>query len=210
MESNLDIQEYPDSFFLLQKQIQQSVEEHTLVINSLANYLAEIQQLATLVVKTLKTGNKILLMGNGGSAADAQHIAAEIVGRFTTERRGLPAIALTTDTSILTSIGNDYGYDNIFSRQVEALASAEDLVIGISTSGNSKNVLQALTAAASLGCQTAALLGKGGGEIKNVVNLSLIVPSSNTARIQEAHILIGHILCQVVDSAFTCSIPTIT
>ncbi|TRU14399.1 MAG: SIS domain-containing protein [Microcystis sp. Msp_OC_L_20101000_S702] len=210
MESNLDIQEYPDSFFLLQKQIQQSVEEHTLVINSLANYLAEIQQLATLVVKTLKTGNKILLMGNGGSAADAQHIAAEIVGRFTTERRGLPAIALTTDTSILTSIGNDYGYDNIFSRQVEALANANDLVIGISTSGNSKNVLQALTAAASLGCQTAALLGKGGGEIKNVVNLSLIVPSSNTARIQEAHILIGHILCQVVDSAFTCSIPTIT
>ncbi|GCA80692.1 D-sedoheptulose 7-phosphate isomerase [Microcystis aeruginosa] len=203
MESNLDIQEYPDSFFLLQKQIQQSVEEHTLVINSLANYLAEIQQLATLVVKTLKTGNKILLMGNGGSAADAQHIAAEIVGRFTTERRGLPAIALTTDTSILTSIGNDYGYDNIFSRQVEALANANDLVIGISTSGNSKNVLQALTAAASLGCQTAALLGKGGGEIKNVVNLSLIVPSSNTARIQEAHILIGHILCQVVDSTFT-------
>ncbi|ARI82738.1 D-sedoheptulose 7-phosphate isomerase [Microcystis sp. LEGE 00066] len=203
MESNLDIQEYPDSFFLLQKQIQQSVEEHTLVINSLANYLAEIQQLATLVVKTLKTGNKILLMGNGGSAADAQHIAAEIVGRFTRERRGLPAIALTTDTSILTSIGNDYGYDNIFSRQVEALASAEDLVIGISTSGNSKNVLQALTAAASLGCQTAALLGKGGGEIKNVVNLSLIVPSNNTARIQEAHILIGHILCQVVDSTFT-------
>lgn len=203
MESNLDIQEYPDSLSLLQKQIQQSIEEHTLVINSLTNYLAEIQQLATLVVKTLKTGNKILLMGNGGSAADAQHIAAEIVGRFTTERRGLPAIALTTDTSILTSIGNDYGYDNIFSRQVEALASAEDLVIGISTSGNSKNVLQALTAAASLGCQTAALLGKGGGEIKNVVNLSLIVPSSNTARIQEAHILIGHILCQVVDSTFT-------
>jgi D-sedoheptulose 7-phosphate isomerase len=203
MESNLDIQEYPDSLSLLQKQIQQSIEEHTLVINSLTNYLAEIQQLATLVVKTLKTGNKILLMGNGGSAADAQHIAAEIVGRFTTERRGLPAIALTTDTSILTSIGNDYGYDNIFSRQVEALASAEDLVIGISTSGNSKNVLQALTAAASLGCQTSALLGKGGGEIKNVVNLSLIAPSNNTARIQEAHILIGHILCQVVDSTFT-------
>ncbi|CAO5005011.1 Phosphoheptose isomerase [Microcystis aeruginosa] len=203
MESNLDIQEYPDSFFLLQKQIQQSVEEHTLVINSLANYLAEIQQLATLVVKTLKTGNKILLMGNGGSAADAQHIAAELVGRFTIERRGLPVIALTTDTSILTSIANDYGYENIFTRQVEALANPDDLVIGISTSGNSNNVLQALTAAASLGCQTAALLGKGGGEIKNVVNLSLIVPSSNTARIQEAHILIGHILCQVVDSTFT-------
>ncbi|GBD53214.1 SIS domain-containing protein [Microcystis aeruginosa NIES-298] len=203
MEINLDIQEYPDSFFLLQKQIQQSVEEHTLVINSLANYLAEIQQLATLVVKTLKTGNKILLMGNGGSAADAQHIAAELVGRFTIERRGLPVIALTTDTSILTSIANDYGYENIFTRQVEALANPDDLVIGISTSGNSNNVLQALTAAASLGCQTAALLGKGGGEIKNVVNLSLIVPSSNTARIQEAHILIGHILCQVVDSTFT-------
>jgi D-sedoheptulose 7-phosphate isomerase len=125
------------------------------------------------------------------------------VGRFAKERRGLPAIALTTDTSILTSVGNDYGYEYIFSRQVEALANADDLVIGISTSGNSNNVLQALKAAKSLDCKTVALLGKDGGQIKNFVDLPLIIPSANTARIQEAHILIGHIICEIVDLAFT-------
>lgn len=203
MENKLEIQESPDSFSLLQKQIQQSIEEHTLVINSLTNYLAEIEKLANLVVNTLKGGNKILLMGNGGSAADAQHIAAELVGRFSKERRGLPAISLTTDTSILTSVGNDYSYENVFSRQVEALANSGDLVIGISTSGNSKNVLQALMTAKGLGCQTAALLGKDGGKIKNVVSLAMVVPSENTARIQEVHILIGHIVCEIVDLAFT-------
>jgi D-sedoheptulose 7-phosphate isomerase len=142
-------------------------------------------------------------MGNGGSAGDAQHIASELVGRFSKERRGLPAIALTTDTSILTSVGNDYGYEHIFSRQVEALANTDDLVIGISTSGNSNNVLQALKAAKSLGCQTVALLGKDGGQIKDIVELPLIIPSANTARIQEAHILIGHIICEIIDLAFT-------
>ena len=203
MQSNLDIQINSESYLLLSRHIQNSIDEHNSVISSLANYSAEIEQLATLVVNTLKTGKKILLMGNGGSAGDAQHIAAELVGRFSKERRGLPAIAITTDTSILTSVGNDYGYEYIFSRQVEALANTDDLVIGISTSGNSNNVLQALKDAKSLGCKTAALLGKDGGKIKNIVDLPLIIPSSNTARIQEAHILVGHMICEIVDLAFS-------
>jgi D-sedoheptulose 7-phosphate isomerase len=203
MKSQLDVQENPENYLLLSRHIQHSITEHSSVINSLFNYSAEIEQIATLVVNTLKTGKKILLMGNGGSAGDAQHIAAELVGRFSKERRGLPAIALTTDTSILTSVGNDYGYEYIFSRQVQAVANTDDLVIGISTSGNSNNVLQALKAAKSLDCKTVALLGKDGGQIKNFVDLLLIIPSANTARIQEAHILIGHIICEIVDLAFT-------
>ena len=203
MESQLQSQDTHNIYLFFQKYIQQSIEEHALVINSLDNYSTEIEQLAILVIKTLKAGHKILLMGNGGSAGDAQHIAAELVGRFSKERRGLPAIALTTDTSILTSVGNDFGYETIFSRQIEALANTDDLVIGISTSGNSKNVLQGLKIAKSSGCQTAALLGKDGGEIKNIVDLQLIIPSANTARIQEVHILIGHIVCEIVDSVFT-------
>lgn len=199
----MDIQETPDSYLLLQKHIQESMEEHSSVINFLSQYLSEIEEIATIVVNTLKEGNKVLLMGNGGSAGDAQHIAAELVGRFSKERRGLPAIALTTDTSILTSIGNDYGYENIFSRQIEALANTDDLVIGISTSGNSNNVLQGLKTAKDIGCKTVAFLGKDGGQIKNIVDLPLIVPSVKTARIQEAHILIGHIICEVIDLYFT-------
>ena len=202
MKSELNIQ-INSASYLLSRHIQHSIDEHSSVINSLFNYSAEIEQIATLVVNTLKTGKKILLMGNGGSAGDAQHIAAELVGRFSKERRGLPAIALTTDTSILTSVANDYGYEHIFTRQVEALANTDDLVIGISTSGNSNNVLQALKAAKSLDCKTVALLGKDGGKIKNFVDLALIIPSANTARIQEAHILIGHIICEIVDLAFT-------
>jgi D-sedoheptulose 7-phosphate isomerase len=206
MERNLNILENPEDCLSLLKHIQHSIDDHASVISSLANHLSEIEQMANLVIHTLKTGKKILLMGNGGSAGDAQHIAAELVGRFSKERRGLPAIALTTDTSILTSVGNDYGYEYIFSRQVEALANADDLVIGISTSGNSNNVLQALRTAKSLGCKTVALLGKDGGGIKNIVDLPLIVPSANTARIQEVHILIGHIICEIVDLAFTTDI----
>ena len=182
--------------------IYQSINQHLSVINSLIDYSVEIKAISDLVTQSLKNGRKILFMGNGGSAADAQHIAAELVGRFSKERRGLPAIALTTDTSILTSIGNDYAFDYIFARQIEVLANADDLVIGISTSGNSANVLEALKVAKSIGCHTAALLGKDGGKIKDVVDLPLIVPSDNTARIQEAHILIGHIMCEIVDQCF--------
>jgi len=148
-------------------------------------------------------GNKILLFGNGGSAADAQHIAAEWVGRFQRERRPLPAIALTTDTSILTCLGNDYGYDRIFSRQVQALGRAGDIAIAISTSGNSPNVLAGVDAARALGMTTIGLTGKDGGKLGPLVAIHLNVPHTSTARVQEVHIMIGHLLCELVDGAIS-------
>ncbi|AXK48409.1 phosphoheptose isomerase [Aliarcobacter trophiarum LMG 25534] len=153
-----------------------------------------------LAVETLRAGNKILICGNGGSAADAQHIAAELTGRYKTERRGLPGIALTTDTSALTAIGNDYGYDRVFDRQVEALANKGDLLIGISTSGNSKNVINALKVAKELGCNTLGLTGRDGGEMNQLCNVNLVVPSNDTPRIQEMHILFAHTICQIIDN----------
>ncbi|WP_419770222.1 MAG: D-sedoheptulose 7-phosphate isomerase [Candidatus Marinarcus sp.] len=162
----------------------------------------DLEQASLLAVQTLKAGNKILLCGNGGSAADAQHIAAELTGRYKSERRGLPAIALTTDTSALTAIGNDYGYDRVFDRQVESLAQKGDLLIGISTSGNSKNVLNAFKVAKSLGCKTLGLSGRDGGAMNDVCDINLVVPSNNTPRIQEMHILFGHTICQLIDNAF--------
>ncbi len=155
-----------------------------------------------MAIDTLKTGNKILLFGNGGSAADAQHIAAELTGRYKSERRGLPAIALTTDTSALTAIGNDYGYDRVFDRQVESLASKGDLLIGISTSGNSKNVINAFKVGQELGCKVLGFSGKDGGDMSEWCDLNLIVPSNNTPRIQEMHILFGHTICQLIDNAY--------
>ena len=148
----------------------------------------------------IKNGGKILLMGNGGSAADSQHIAAEIVGRFNKERKGLPAIALTTDTSILTSVGNDFGYDYIFERQIEALCRPEDLVIGITTSGNSANVVNAVQKAKEIGAVTVGLTGGSGGKLKSICDHNLIVPANVTARIQEAHIFIGHSLCAILEA----------
>lgn len=148
----------------------------------------------------IKQGGKILLMGNGGSAADSQHIAAEIVGRFKKERKGMPAIALTTDTSILTSVGNDYGYDEIFSRQIEALCTDDDLVIGITTSGNSANVVKAMQKAQAIGAKTVGLTGGSGGKLTTICDHNIIVPSDVTARIQEAHIFIGHCLCEILES----------
>ena len=158
-----------------------------------------IAEMVELMVDTFQRGGKVLVMGNGGSAADAQHFVAEIVGRFKMERRGLPALALSTDTSILTAIGNDYGFDKVFSRQVEALAATGDLVIGISTSGNSPNVLSALELARETGCRTVGLLGKDGGSIKDVCDLALIVPTTDTPRVQEAHITIIHIVCDLLE-----------
>ena len=158
-----------------------------------------IAEMVTLLVETFRAGGKLLVMGNGGSAADAQHFVAEIVGRFKMERRGLPAIAFSTDTSILTAIGNDYGFDKVFSRQVEALAAPGDLVVGISTSGNSPNVLQALELAREKGCRTVGLLGKDGGSIKDVCDLALIVPTNDTPRVQETHIIIIHIVCDLLE-----------
>ncbi len=166
-------------------------------------YIAEIEptllEISALINDSLLKGNKLLIMGNGGSAADSQHFAAEIVGRYKIERSGYPAIALTTDTSILTSIGNDYSFEKIFSRQIEALCQEGDIVIGLSTSGNSRNVEEGFLSAKRKNCNTIGLLGKDGGILKNCADHSIIIPSENTARIQECHILIIHLLCDLFE-----------
>ncbi|RQW89057.1 MAG: SIS domain-containing protein [Geobacter sp.] len=173
---------------------------HREVLEALERELTpKIIRVADLLVDTFRNGNKLLVMGNGGSAADAQHLAGEIVGRFLLERRGLPAIALSTDTSILTALGNDYGFDAIFRRQVEAHAREGDVVIGISTSGSSPNVRSALCLAREMGCRTVGLLGKDGGSIRDLVDIDLTVPGHDTPRIQEGHITIIHILCELVE-----------
>lgn len=173
---------------------------HTDMFSALGPLFPHISDVGIAMQNCIKSDGKILLMGNGGSAADSQHIAAEIVGRFKKERKGLPAIALTTDTSILTSVGNDYGYDYIFARQVEALCRPEDLVIGITTSGNSANVVNAMQAAKTIGAFTVGLTGGTGGKLTAICDYNLIMPSSVTARIQEAHIFIGHCLCEILES----------
>jgi len=160
----------------------------------------QIGRVAEICSGKLANGNKVILFGNGGSAADAQHIAAELSGRFRTERRALPGLALTTDTSALTAIGNDYGYDAVFSRQVEALAQKGDVLIGISTSGNSANVINGFIKGAELGCVCIGLSGRDGGKMNSHTTENLIIPSNDTARIQEMHILIGHIICQIIDT----------
>ena len=160
---------------------------------------SEILDAAQKIQGRLEAGGKLMLMGNGGSAGDAQHIAAELVGRFKKERKAMPALALTVDTSSLTAIGNDYGFDTIFERQVEALANKNDAVIGISTSGNSENIIRAVNKANSIGAFTIGLLGNDGGKLKDAVNLPIIIPSNDTARIQEVHITIGHIICEIIE-----------
>jgi D-sedoheptulose 7-phosphate isomerase len=181
-------------------EIASQLAAHREIISRVERELSpQIAEMVTLLVETFNRGGKLLVMGNGGSAADAQHFVAEIVGRFKMERRGLPAIALSTDTSILTAIGNDYGFDKVFHRQVEALASPGDLVVGISTSGNSPNVLQALELAREKGCRTVGLLGKDGGTVKDVCDLALIVPTNDTPRVQEVHITIIHIVCDLLE-----------
>jgi D-sedoheptulose 7-phosphate isomerase len=173
---------------------------HMAMFNALAPLFPSISDVGIAMQNALKKGGKILICGNGGSAADSQHIAAEIVGRFKKERKGLPAIALTTDTSILTSVGNDYGYDYIFARQVEALCRPEDLVIGITTSGNSANVVRAMEAAKTIGATTVGFTGGTGGKLNALCDFNLVMPSSVTARIQEAHIFVGHCLCEILES----------
>ena len=160
---------------------------------------SEILDAAQKIQGRLEAGGKLMLMGNGGSAGDAQHIAAELVGRFKKERKAMPALALTVDTSSLTALGNDYGFDTIFERQVEAHANKNDVVIGISTSGNSENVLRAVNKANAIGAYTIGLLGNDGGKLKDAVNLPIIIPSNDTARIQEVHITIGHIICEIIE-----------
>ena len=165
-------------------------------------FIKKIEVICKLFIKTLKKGGKIFIFGNGGSAADSQHFAAELVGRFQKERKGLAAIALTTDTSILTSLGNDYSFDRIFERQIEALAGPRDLIFAISTSGKAKNVIEAVKKAKKLNLKTIGLTGKDGGELAKITDISLIIPSSITARIQESHILIIHIICEMAEEAY--------
>ncbi len=184
----------------MESEILLQLRAHRKVIELIETGLAgKISLAVDLLVEALRNGKKLLIMGNGGSAADAQHFAAEILGRFKMERRGLPAIALTTDSSILTAIGNDYGFDAIFRRQVEALADEGDVVVGLSTSGSSRNVYEALALANDRGCITVGLLGRDGGTIRGIVDLELTVPSGDTPRIQEGHITIIHIVCDLVE-----------
>ncbi len=170
----------------------QTITEHIATIETLRDMAPMIEDAVTALIETLQKGGKILVCGNGGSAADAQHFAAELVGRFEAERKGLPAIALTTDTSILTAIGNDYGFERVFSRQVSALGATGDILIGISTSGNSRNVLEAVGSAKRIGMKTIGLLGGNGGKLAEAVDTAIVVRNPRTARIQEAHILLLH------------------
>jgi len=182
---------------LIRKRIEESVDVKKELCRG---GLEDIEKAAKTIIASLKSGGKLLVFGNGGSAADSQHIAAELVGRFKKERKALAAVALTTNTSILTAIANDYGYDVIFSRQIEALAKKGDVALGISTSGNSKNVVEALKKAKSIGLTTIGMTGAGGGAIKTVSDVTIAVPSKDTPRIQEAHGVIGHILCELIES----------
>ena len=166
---------------------------------SSAETLSTIAKVSELLVSALRQGGKVLLFGNGGSAADAQHIAAELVGRFAFDRPALPALALSVNSSCVTAIGNDYGFDRVFSRQLEALARSGDVAIGISTSGNSLNVQNAMSAAKKIGLHTVALTGRTGGNLRNMVDHCACAPSDETPRIQECHILIGHIISELVE-----------
>jgi D-sedoheptulose 7-phosphate isomerase len=181
--------------------LQRSLEEHLQAVQAtLQLQLVEIELAGTLIRSTLRQGHKVLLCGNGGSAADAQHIAAELVGRYERQRRAWPAIALTTDTSALTAISNDYGYEEVFARQVEALATANDVLLALSTSGTSANVLKAVQKARDIGCKTIALTGAAGEPLASACDLAVVVPAERTARVQECHITIGHLWCELIDA----------
>ncbi|KFL34014.1 MULTISPECIES: D-sedoheptulose 7-phosphate isomerase [unclassified Sulfurospirillum] len=191
----------------MMEMIYNEIQAHKEVVEkTLANLQSHIYTASIIAIEALKNGNKILLCGNGGSAADAQHIAAELSGRYKIERRGLAGIALTTDTSVLTAVGNDYGFDRIYDRQVEALAKEGDVLIGISTSGHSKNVVRALSLAKHMGCRTIGFSGRDGGVMSEFCDINIIVPSEDTPRIQEMHIMIGHIMCQAIDTHFKTNV----
>ena len=182
----------------IKNQIQASIDTKQNILNDEA-LMQTIAEVAEACVKLYQNGKKTLLAGNGGSAADAQHIAAELVGRYGFDRPSIPSVALTTDTSNLTAIGNDYGYDKVFSRQMEGMGSEGDLFIGISTSGNSENIVNAINAAKAKGVTTVALVGRDGGEMAKIADHAIIVPSNATPRIQESHILIGHMICDIIE-----------
>ena len=190
----------------MQQFISEYLDGHQKVLAKLETPAGDIQQAAERCITALANGHKLLICGNGGSAADAQHMAAELVGRFIADRPALAAIALTTDTSALTTIANDYGYEEVVSRQVAGLANAGDVLIAISTSGNSNNVLKAVDAAHAAGASVIGLSGKSGGALDGKCEVSLIVPSDVTARIQEMHIVIGHLLCALIEVQLDLSV----
>ena len=186
--------------------IEDAIGNHKLALESLKHNISYIVEVGNAITDRLSMGGKVFVCGNGGSASDAQHFVAELVGRFVSERKGLPAVALTTDTSIMTAVANDYSFDEIFARQIEALCGENDVLIAISTSGNSTNILRALTSAKQKGCQSILLSGKDGGQAKALANIAIIIESGNTAAIQEMHIMILHILCGIIDEHYGKSI----
>lgn len=187
----------------MKNKIKNILLSHTKVIQSLDQHKDKIETITRILINSLKSGGKLLICGNGGSAADAQHMAAEFIGRFKKKRGPLPALALTTDTSILTSIGNDFGFRQIFAKQIKGLGKKGDVLIAISTSGNSQNLIQAAKQARKLKITTIGILGKGGGKLKREVDVCLIVNSLDTPRIQEAHSLIIHTICELVEDCFS-------
>lgn len=183
----------------MEKQIFNEISESIKIIEKTTSLIPEISIAVEMIVNAIKSGNKIIIFGNGGSAADAQHIAAELIGRFHKERKSYPALALTTDSSIITSLGNDYSFDVVFSRQCESLVSKNDVIIGISTSGNSINVFNGLKTSKKNGGKIISLLGNKGGKIKKISDLSIIIESNSTAKIQESHRIVYHIICKIVE-----------
>ncbi|WP_416652594.1 D-sedoheptulose 7-phosphate isomerase [Candidatus Pseudothioglobus sp. Uisw_086] len=184
----------------MQQLIKNEFKEHIKAFDlAMRSLIPHIEIAANLCIDCINNDGKILLIGNGGSAADAQHIAAELVGRYKVDRKAISAIALTTDSSIITAVSNDFGFSHVFDRQIEALANTNDVIIGISTSGNSENIISGLKVAKKIGCKTIVLSGNKGGQLKEICNSSIIVPSIDTARIQEIHIFIGHTLCTLIE-----------
>ncbi len=181
----------------------QQLAAHQSAAERLPELLPVLEKLSAAIIDCLKAGKKVVFFGNGGSAADAQHLAAEFVIRYRTNRRSLPSLALTTDTSMLTACGNDFGFETVFARQIEGLACPGDVAIGISTSGNSPNVLAGLEAAREKGCVTVAFTAESGGKAAALADIAIKAPSPVTAHAQECHMIIGHILCEMVDQAFT-------
>jgi len=182
----------------MREYIETELEEHLKAIKELD--VNKIEEAVQVIVDCYKNNGKVVLFGNGGSAADAQHIAAEFVGKYKLDRKSLPAIALTTNTSIVSAVGNDYGFEKVFERQVESMVGKRDVVIGISTSGNSENIIKGILKAKEKGAKIVAFTGKSGGKMKDIVDILLNVPSDNTPRIQEGHITAGHIICGLVES----------
>ena len=182
--------------------IEKEIAEHLNVVMTMSSLIDRVEIAAQLCIDALQEGGKLIIFGNGGSAADAQHIAAELVGRYKVNRKGLSALALTTDSSALTAIGNDFGYKSLFDRQVEALANKGDVLIGISTSGKSINVINALKLGSQLQCKTIGFSGNDGGQMNKICDVNLVIPSKDTPRIQEMHIVLGHTICHLIDLEF--------